>query len=102
MGIDRYEVREEDHRGGRQPAPGQNFQLVSLASALLLALAALPCTALAAEAGDTEPAQGAPPPAALYPAEVRTSEENGMIRLEKVYYLSTRDDPAVTTRCWTC
>ena len=72
----------------------KHHRLVSLASALLLALAALPCTALAAEAGDTEPAQGAPPPAALYPAEVRTSEENGMIRLEKVYYLSTRDDPA--------
>lgn len=72
----------------------KHHRLVSLASALLLALAALPCTALAAEAGDTEPAQGAPPPAVLYPAEVRTSEENGMIRLEKVYYLSTRDDPA--------
>ena len=72
----------------------KHHRLVSLASALLLALAALPCTALAAEAGDTEPAQGAPPPAILYPAEVRTSEENGMIRLEKVYYLSTRDDPA--------
>lgn len=72
----------------------KHHRLVSLASALLLALAALPCTALAAEAGDTEPAQGAPPPAALYPAEVRTSEENGMIRLEKVYYLSTRDDPS--------
>ena len=72
----------------------KHHRLVSLASALLLALAALPCTAMAAEAGDTAPAQGAPPPAALYPAEVRTSEENGMIRLEKVYYLSTRDDPA--------
>ena len=72
----------------------KHHRLVSLASALLLALAALPCTAMAAEAGDTEPAQGAPPPAALYPAEVRTSEENGMIRLEKVYYLSTRDDPS--------
>ena len=72
----------------------KHHRLVSLASALLLALAALPCTALAAETEGTEPAQGAPPPAVLYPAEVRTSEENGMIRLEKVYYLSTRDDPA--------
>jgi len=72
----------------------KHHRLFSLASALLLALAALPCTALAAETEGTEPAQGAPPPAALYPAEVRTSEENGMIRLEKVYYLSTRDDPA--------
>ncbi|WP_300418318.1 hypothetical protein [uncultured Oscillibacter sp.] len=72
----------------------KHHRLFALASALLLTLAALPCTALAAEAGDTEPAQGAPPPAILYPAEVRTSEENGMIRLEKVYYLSTRDDPS--------
>ena len=72
----------------------KHHRLVSLASALLLALAALPCTALAADAEGGEPAQGAPPPAVLYPAEVRTSEENGMIRLEKVYYLSTRDDPA--------
>ncbi len=72
----------------------KHHRLVSLASALLLALAALPCTAMAAETEGTEPAQGAPPPAALYPAEVRTSEENGMIRLEKVYYLSTRDDPS--------
>ena len=72
----------------------KHHRLVSLASALLLSLAALPCTALAAETEGTEPAQGAPPPAVLYPAEVRTSEENGMIRLEKVYYLSTRDDPA--------
>ena len=72
----------------------KHHRLFSLASALLLALAALPCTALAAETEGTEPAQGAPPPAVLYPAEVRASEENGMIRLEKVYYLSTRDDPA--------
>ena len=69
-------------------------RLFALASALLLTLTALPCTALAADAESAEPAQGAPPPAVLYPAEVRTSEENGMIRLEKVYYLSTRDDPA--------
>ena len=72
----------------------KHHRLVSLASALLLALAALPGTALAADAEGTEPAQGAQPPAVLYPAEVRTSEENGMIRLEKVYYLSTRDDPS--------
>lgn len=69
-------------------------RLFALASALLLTLAALPCTALAAETEGTGPAQGVPPPAALYPAEVRTSEENGVIRLEKVYVLSTRDDPA--------
>ena len=70
----------------------KHHRLLTLASALLLALAALPSTALAAES--TEPAQGTQPPAVLYPAEVRTSEENGIIRLEKVYYLSTRDDPA--------
>ena len=69
-------------------------RLFALASALLLALTALPRTALAADTEGGEPAQGAPPPAVLYPAEVRTNEENGMIRLEKVYYLSTRDDPA--------
>lgn len=69
-------------------------RLFALASALLLTLTALPCTALAADAEGAEPAQGASPPAVLYPAEVRTSEENGMIRLEKVYYLSTCDDPA--------
>lgn len=69
-------------------------RLFALASALLLALTALPCTALAADAEGAELAQGAPLLAVLYPAEVRTSEENGMIRLEKVYYLSTRDDPA--------
>ena len=69
-------------------------KLFSIASALLLALAALPCTALAAETGSAEPAQGTAPPAVLYPAEVRTSEENGVIRLEKVYYLTTRDDPS--------
>jgi len=67
---------------------------LTLASALLLALALLPGTALAADTEGAGPAQGAPPPAVLYPAEVRTSEENGVIRLEKVYYLSTRDDPA--------
>ena len=64
-------------------------RLFTIFSALLLALAMLPATALAAGAENAEP-----PPAALYPAEVRTSEENGVIRLEKVYYLSTRDDPA--------
>lgn len=72
----------------------KHHKLFALVSALLLALAALPCTALAAEAESAEPAQDTQPSAVLYPAEVRTSEENGIIRLEKVYYLSTRDDPA--------
>ena len=30
----------------------------------------------------------------VYPAEVRASEENGVCRLEKVYYLTVDDDPA--------
>lgn len=72
----------------------KHHRLFALASALLLTLAALPCTALAADAEGAEPARDALPPAVLYPAEVRTNEENGMIRLEKVYVLSTRDDPA--------
>ena len=67
-------------------------QLFTFFSALLLALTALSGMALAAGTEDTELAQ--PLPAVLYPAEVRSSEENGVIRLEKVYYLSTRDDPA--------
>ena len=57
-----------------------------LAAALLLVLAAFPC---AARAAGTEPSS-----AAVYPAEVRASEENGIHRLEKVYYLTSRDDPA--------
>lgn len=61
---------------------------------LLLAIALLPGTALAADADDGEPTPDAPPPAVVYPAEVRTSEENGMIRLERIYYLSVKDDPA--------
>ena len=72
----------------------KKHRIFTIASALLLALAALPGTALAAEAESAGPAQETSPPAVLYPAEVRTSEENGVIRLEKVYYLSTRDDPA--------
>lgn len=65
--------------------------LFTLAVVLALVLAAFPGAALAA---DTEATPEAPPPVTLYPAEVRTSEENGMIRLERIYYLSTRDDPA--------
>ena len=71
----------------------KHHKLFSFAATLLLLLAALSGTALAAGTESAEPTQGAPP-AALYPAEVRTSEENGVIRLEKVYILSTRDDPA--------
>ena len=69
-------------------------RLFPLTSALLLVLLVLPCTALAANLENVEPAQGVSPSTVLYPAEVRTSEENGVIRLEKVYVLSIRDDPA--------
>ena len=62
-----------------------------LAVSLLLALALSPGAALAA---DAEGAETPPPVAAVYPAEVRASEENGIHRLEKVYYLTARDDPA--------
>ena len=34
------------------------------------------------------------PGVSAYPAEVRASEENGIYRLEKVYYLTAKDDPA--------
>lgn len=36
----------------------------------------------------------APAPVSVYPAEVRAVEENGVSRLEKVYYLTAQDDPA--------
>lgn len=64
--------------------------LASAAAALILALTFLPCMALAA-GPETEPA--AQPPAAVYPAEVRNVEENGVHRIEKVYYLTVGDDP---------
>ena len=56
---------------------------------LTLALALCPASALAVEQ-DT----GGSHQAAVYPAEVRESEENGVHRIEKVYILSVRDDPA--------
>lgn len=34
-----------------------------------------------------------PEPIPLYPAEVNQSEENGITRIEKVYYLTAQDDP---------
>lgn len=60
-------------------------------AALILALALCPASALAAEQ-DTGGSNQAP--SAAYPAEVRESEENGVHRIEKVYVLSVRDDPA--------
>lgn len=73
----------------------------SITAALLLALAVLPCGALAAETDGAETgkpaaeqAAPAPAPAGAYPAEVRSSEEGGVYYLEKVYCLSIKDDPA--------
>ena len=74
---------------------------VSFALCTALMLCSMSVAALAAEpmteadtvstmisAADTLPGISA------YPAEVRASEENGVYRLEKVYYLTAKDDPA--------
>lgn len=61
-------------------------------AALTLALTLCPTSALATEQ-DTGGGNQAPA-AVAYPAEVRESEENGVHRIEKVYVLSVRDDPA--------
>lgn len=68
-----------------------------------LLLCTMAGTALAAE-NDTAPGavekpmllleESTPQPVSIYPAEVRASEKNGVYRLEKVYYLTTNDDPA--------
>lgn len=68
--------------------------LFTLVAVLLLALAVFPGAALAADTMSMEQTPDAPSLAAVYPAEVRTSEENGVIRLERIYYLSTHDDPS--------
>lgn len=64
-----------------------------LCSMSVAALAAEPMTdadtvSTMISAADTLPGVSA------YPAEVRASEENGVYRLEKVYYLTAKDDPA--------
>ena len=64
-----------------------------LCSVSVAALAAEPMTdadtvSTMISAADTLPSISA------YPAEVRASEENGVYRLEKVYYLTAKDDPA--------
>lgn len=71
----------------------------SLIAAVVLAVAVLPCGALAAEPDTTETAplaaeQVAPAAGTVYPAEVRASEENGVFYLEKVYCLTAKNDPA--------
>ena len=63
-----------------------------LCSMSIAALAAGPMTeadtvSTMISAADTLPSVSA------YPAEVRASEENGVYRLEKVYYLTAKDDP---------
>ena len=44
--------------------------------------------------GVTEVPIPTPVPVPLYPAEVKQSEENGITRIEKIYYLSAQDDPS--------
>lgn len=62
-------------------------------------------TVTAAEATENVLEEGAPlaelleqttpeVPTTIYPAEVRASEEDGVVRLEKIYYLTTKDNPA--------
>lgn len=66
-------------------------------AALVLTLALCPA-ALAAGTESEPEAQivpaAAPVTSAVYPAEVRETEENSVHRIEKVYYLTRRDDPA--------
>ena len=69
-----------------------------------LAAAAPSPSAQTAESEDSTPAPSTedlptlpipePDPVPLYPAEVKQSEENGITRIEKIYYLSSQDDPA--------
>lgn len=68
---------------------------------MTLMLCSMSGAALAAESDqDADPASALisatdmPPSVSAYPAEVRASEENGVYRLEKVYYLTAKDDPS--------
>lgn len=67
-------------------------QAKSIFAVLILALV-LCNTALAAVA-EGEPGTQAPPASAVFPAEVRESVEGDISRIEKVYYLTVRDDPS--------
>lgn len=74
---------------------------VSSLLCLMLMLCMMTGTALAAkdaagtdEAALTLPEESTPQPVSVYPAEVRGSEENGIYRLERIYYLTSADDPA--------
>ena len=51
-------------------------------------------TASPATEGVAEAPIPTPDPVPLYPAEVKQSEENGVTRIEKIYYLSAQDDPS--------
>ena len=62
-------------------------------AALVLALALCPA-ALAAEPENETAVTAIPAPSSVYPAEVRETEENGVHRIEKVFYMTTREDPA--------
>lgn len=67
------------------------------AALMLMCMSAPTFAAASAEEQQTEAITEAaviPPSPTVYPAEVRASEENGVARLEKVYYLTVRDDPA--------
>ena len=79
-------------------------RVLSMLCAVMM-LCCMTGTAMAAEMLETVPEEAVPltelleqttPEAAptIYPAEVRASEENGIPRLEKVYYLTAKDDPA--------
>ena len=79
-------------------------RVLSMLCAVMM-LCCMTGTAMAAEMLETVPEEAVPltelleqttPEAAptIYPAEVRASEENGIPRLEKVYYLTEKDDPA--------
>ena len=75
---------------------------------LLLALTLFPGAALAADAEGTEPEEpefsycptiiDPEPVYPVYPAEVRAKQENGTYYLEKVYYLTTGDNPDLIPR----
>lgn len=74
-------------------------RLAPALAALVLALAL--CPAALAAGPESEPeaqivpaAAPAPAPSTVYPAEVQETEENGVHRIEKVYYLTRRDNPA--------
>ncbi len=79
-------------------------KLIPMTLALLLSMVLCTSGALASEATPAElptatettavePLEVAPTPTVVYPAEVRSREENGALYLEKVYYLTAEDDP---------